>query len=87
MPRSALDELIETLHPGRGIQPIPDRGSPANELVKQVERRFQISAEAARVRLLQTGHLGQSTRVISVSKQPGWYRRAGRVQAGRERFG
>jgi hypothetical protein len=87
MPRSGLDELMETLHPGRGSEPIPDRGGPANELVKEVERRFRVSTEAATVRLLQTGHLGASTRVISVSKQPGWYRRVGRVRAGRGKFG
>jgi hypothetical protein len=75
MPRSGLDELIATLNLKQGTEPIPDRGGPANELVKQVERRFEVSAEAARIRLLQTAYLGRSTRVISVSKQTGWYRR------------
>jgi hypothetical protein len=78
IPRSALDELIGTRQRRGGTEPIPDRGSAANELVKLVERRFHVSAEAARVRLLQTCYLGRSTRVIAVSKQPGWYKRGPR---------
>jgi hypothetical protein len=74
MPRAVLEGIVRDFRAAH-----PDLEGP---LLREVQTRFGVSAEAARVRLLQTGLLERSTRIFAVSRQPGWFRMGRKARAG-----
>jgi hypothetical protein len=67
MPRAAISDVVQRLS-----------GSREPALVRTVQSAFAVSAEAARIRLLQLGFVSQSNRIAGVSRRPGWYLPAGK---------
>lgn len=71
MPAGAVASLAHELRPGFAVPIGATATSPRGRaLVRAVQRRFHVSAEAARIRLLKLGHLAHSRR-----STPIWTRR------------
>jgi hypothetical protein len=73
MPLDALRLLLERTERGG----LFERSSAGREQVRRVQRSFDVSAEAARVRLLQLGYLSQRPALVLAAPVPAAFKRGG----------
>ena len=70
MPKTRLTDLIRTAFTDWGVfGPVPTASARAGELVARVSGRFDVSNDAARVRLLQLGYLKDGVGSVSLDLQ------------------